>query len=66
MAGRFDAADAVEVLPDWQAGRSDRGIARRLVIGRTRAAGFTPVTTIHGSDAANGREGREEREDSNC
>ena len=39
MAGRrFDVADVVEVLQHWQAGGSERQLARSLGIGRNRVA----------------------------
>ena len=42
MAGRrFDVADVVEVLRLWEAGKSDREIARSTGMGRNRVAGIT-------------------------
>ena len=42
MAGRrFDVADVVEVLRQWEGGRSDRRIARSLGMGRNRVAAIT-------------------------
>lgn len=39
MAGRrFDVADVVEVLQHWQAGRSERQLARSVEMGRNRVA----------------------------
>ena len=38
MAGRFVVADVVEVLQHWQAGRSERQLARSVGMGRNRVA----------------------------
>lgn len=39
MAGRrFDVTDVVEVLQHWQAGRTERRLARSFGMGRNRVA----------------------------